>query len=380
MTFSFVTSMNLKCGAGVASTLGDETRNLGFEKVVFVTDPGLRAAGVVDKALHSLSKAGIDAQVFDEVEPNPKDATIENAWDTLKTANPDAVIGFGGGSAMDTAKAMAVLSRNPGRLRDYDGAGKIGNNVLPIIAVPTTAGTGSEVTSNAAITDAKQKYKMSLRSPGLIPVLAMLDPVLLATLPRRIAAESSMDAIIHAAESLVSNKANLVSQALSDQALGYLCPNIRPFVAARDNTPVAEKMLVGSMLAGVVIGNTGTGADHALARALGGTYDLPHGLACSLMFPYVVRFNFIACPEKYRLFAARLGLDVSYHHDSRVCDMLVDELFRLCADLGIPTRLSEVGLTNLAIDDLAEIAQKNSGPNPRETTARDLAGLLEEAA
>jgi alcohol dehydrogenase class IV len=380
MTFSFRTSMNLKCGAGIVSTLGAEMRGLGFGRLVFVTDPGLRASGVVDKALESLSQAGVDFQVFDGVEPNPKDITVENAWETLKSANPDAVIGFGGGSAMDAAKAMAVLARNPGHLRDYDGTGKIGNETLPVIAVPTTAGTGSEVTSNAAITDAKRKYKMSLRSPSLIPCLAMLDPTLLATLPRRIAAESSMDAIIHAAESLVSNKANLVSEALAIQALDYLCPSIRPFVAARNNALVAERMLVGSMLAGTVIGNTGTGADHALGRALGGMYDLPHGLACSLMFPYVVRFNFIASPKKYRLFASKLGLDVSRHHDSMLCDMLVDELFRLCADLGIPTRLSEVGLSDIAVGDLAEIAQKNSGPNPRETTVKDLEALLEQAA
>jgi len=274
---------------------------------------------------------------------------------------------------------MAVLAHNPGHLRDYDGVGKISNQALPVIAVPTTAGTGSEVTPNAAITDVKRKYKMSLRSPSLIPVLAMLDPALLATLPRSIAAESSMDAIIHAAESLVSNKANLVSEALSVQALDHLCPNIRPFIAARNNTPTAERMLVGSMLAGAVIGNTGTGADHALARALGGMYNLSHGLACSLMFPYVVRFNFIANPEKYRLFASKLGLEVSLKNDSLLCDMLVEELFRLCSDLGIPTRLSDVGLNEIAIDELAEIAQKNCGPNPRETTVRDLAGLLEQA-
>lgn len=380
MAFMFRTSINVKCGVGVVDTLGAEVRQLGFKKVLFVTDPGLRAAGISARGLDALIESGIKTEVFDTVEANPRDTTIEAVWDRVKHLNLDAVVGFGGGSAMDSAKAIAVLARNGGRLRDYDAPAPITNGALPVVAVPTTAGTGSEVTPNAAITDAERHYKMSLRSPNLIPVLAILDPSLLATLPARIAAESGMDAIIHAAESYTSNRANMVSEAIAIQAMEYLCPSIRPFVGDRGNLPAAEKMLVGSMLAGTVIGNTGTGADHALARAIGGEYDLPHGLACSLMFPYVVRYNFIACPAKYRRFAQLLGLDVERMNVSRLCDALVEELFRLCADLGIPTKLSEVGITDPAVEKLAAVALKNSEPNPRKTNASDLEKLLREAA
>ncbi|MBW3097198.1 iron-containing alcohol dehydrogenase [Pseudohoeflea coraliihabitans] len=377
--FAFRTSINVKCGRGIVDELGDEVRELGYGRVLFVTDPGLAKTGISARGTDSLKRAGVEYEVFDSIEPNPRDSSMEAVWDSVKDECIEAVIGLGGGSAMDGAKAIAVLARNGGKLNAYDGPGKIKNGALPIVAIPTTAGTGSEVTSNAAITDAARHYKMSLRSPAIIPSLAILDPSLLASLPVKIAAESSMDAIIHGLESYTSNRANSLSEGLSIQSLEYLCPNIRPFVANRADPIAAEKMLIGSMFAGTVIGNTGTGNVHALARALGGIYDLPHGLACSMMFPYVVRFNFIAHPAKYRNFGRILGLPVDRCSDSTVCDLVVGELFRMCADLGIPTTFSEVGLDGIDVAAVSEVAIANSGPNPRTTTRADLESLLLEA-
>lgn len=377
--FTFRTSMNIKCGFGIVDNLGKEVKQMGFSHVLFATDPGLSKAGISARATESLSKNGIAFDVFDTIESNPRDITIEKAWERVKDHPIQAVVGLGGGSALDGAKASAVLATNGGTLSQYDGPDKIKKPALPIIAIPTTAGTGSEVTSNAAITDSARHYKMSLRSPYIIPSLSLLDPGLLATLPEGIAAESSMDAIIHAAEAFVSNRSNALSDALAVEALEYLCPNIRPFIAARSNQAAAEKMLLGSMFAGTVIGNTGTGNDHALARALGGAHDLGHGLACSIMFPYVVRFNFIANPAKYRKFAQLLGLNVTGCSDSASCDMLVEELFRLLSDLGIPHKLSAIGLSDLNVEAVARVAAANSGPNPRTTSAKDLENLLREA-
>ena len=380
MTFSFRTSINVRCSVDAVDRLGEEVRALGLNRVLFVTDPGLARAGISTRGTEALSRAGVEVDVFDAIEPNPRDISIEAAWRARRDFGIQAVVGFGGGSAMDGAKAFAILASNGGRLRDFDGNGAAGKKALPVIAVPTTAGTGSEVTSNAAITDAERRYKMSLRSPSLIPSLAILDPGLLASLPAKIAAESSMDAIIHGLESYTSNRANRLSEGLSLQSLEYLCPTIRRFVANRSDPVVAERMLIGSMFAGTVIGNTGTGNVHALARALGGTYDLPHGLACSLLLAHVVRFNFIAHPGKYRRFAQILGLDVEGRGDSEVCDILVEELFRMCADLGIPTQLSDAGIGNLDIQQVASVAHGNCGPNPRTTTVADLEGLLRQAA
>lgn len=378
-TYAFRTSINIKCGCGSVESIGSELKQMGFKQVYFVTDPGVSKAGLSDRVTEILAKSGVAFSVFDSIEPNPRDTTIEVAWEKVKDRQIQAVVGLGGGSALDGAKASAVLATNGGRLAEYDGVGKIKKPALPIIAIPTTAGTGSEVTSNAAITDTAKHYKMSLRSPHIIPFLSILDPDLLATLPARVAAESSMDAIIHAAEGFLSNRSNDVSDALAIQALEYLCPNIRPFVAARSNTQAAEKMIIGSMLAGTVIGNTGTGNDHALARALGGSRDIPHGLACALLYPYVVRFNFIANPLKYRKIAEVLGLEVSRKSDSAVCDLLVQELFRLLADLGIPHQLSAIGITRDDLLKVAEVGAGNSGPNPRKTSVEDMLALLEEA-
>ena len=381
MSFNFRTGINVKCGAGIVDSLGEEVKRLGYTHVLFCTDPGLSKAGISARGTESLTKAGIQFELYDTVEPNPRDSSIEANWDKVKDKGIQAVIGLGGGSAMDSAKASAVLATNGGKLNQYDGPGKITKPCLPIVAIPTTAGTGSEVTSNAAITDTAKHYKMSLRSPYIIPSLALLDPSLLATLPARIAAESSMDAIIHAVESYTSNRSNILSQGLAVAAMEYLFPNIRPFIGARANSQAAEKMLIGSMLAGTVIGNTGTGADHALARALGGANDMAHGLGCSLMFPYVVRFNFIACPDKYRRVAGLMGLDVAGKSDSAACDMFVEELFRLSKDLGIPTTFSELGIqaADLDIPAIAKVAAGNCGPNPRTVTVTQLEAMLTEA-
>ena len=377
--FAFRTAINVSCGFGAVDGIGDAVKGMGYNRVLFVTDPGLVKAGLAERVTKKLEAAGIGFSIFDTVEPNPRDSSIEAAWEAVKHEPIEAVVGLGGGSSMDAAKAAATLATNGGKLAQYDGAGTIKKPVLPIIAIPTTAGTGSEVTSNAAITDAARHYKMSLRSPYLIPSLAILDPGLLAGLPARIAAESSMDAIIHAAEGFTSNKANALSDSLAVQALEFLCPNIRAFIGRRSNKEAAENMLLGSMFAGTVIGNTGTGADHALARALGGARDTPHGLACALMYPYVVRYNFIADPAKYRKLAQLLGLSVCCLSDSALCDALVAELFRLSDDLGIPTKLSAIGVERSDLPGIAEVAAGNSGPNPRSTSAKELLALLEEA-
>lgn len=378
-TFSFRTSINVQCGCGSVERLGDSVKSMGISHVLFVTDPGLAKAGLSERVTQNLFKHGIGFAVYDTVEPNPRDTAIEAAWENVKDQPIQAIIGLGGGSSIDAAKAAAVLATSGGKLNQYDGPGKITKPALPIIAIPTTAGTGSEVTSNAAITDTARHYKMSMRSPYLIPSLAILDPDLVASLPARIAAESSMDAIIHAAEGFTSNKANALSDALAIQALEALCPNIRPFVGCRANRAVAEHMLLGSMLAGTVIGNTGTGSDHALARALGGARDTAHGLACALLYPYVVRYNFIANPAKYRKLAELLGICTCGMRDAVLCDTLVDELFRLSADLGIPSKLSQIGIEKGDLAGIADVAAGNSGPNPRTTSSKDLLALLEEA-
>ncbi len=378
--YSFKSVLNVRCGFDAIDRIGSELFGLSYQKVFIVTDNGIGKSGILKRLENLLGEKGVKYEVFTEVEPNPRDTTVERAWAQIQDADMDAVIGIGGGSSIDVAKGVAVLGTNEGPIAQYDGPDKVKNLPLPIIAIPTTAGTGSEVTTNAAITNTQTHYKMSIRSPLIIPKLSILDPSLLQTLPAKIAGETGMDAFIHAVEGFVSNRATPISDAFAIEAIRMIAKNIRPFVANRANPEAAESMLIGSMLAGMVIGNTGTGNAHALGRAMGGFFDTPHGLACAFIFPAVVKFNYNANPSKYRLVAEALGVSTRGKPDSKIRNRLTDELAHLSMDLNIPTRLSEIGIPEDTIPKIAEVALQNTGPNPRTTTLEDLVGILKEAS
>lgn len=381
MGFKFQTIYNVRCGAGMLDTLGDEVKAYDPKRVLFVTDAGLKQIGASDRATEILKKAGISYEEYNDVQPNPNDRDIEAHWDKYKNEGIGLIIGFGGGSAMDTAKACAVLATNPAPLKQYHGRDKIKNRPLPIIAIPTTAGTGSEVSMNASIVDAANHFKLSLRSSLIMPSMAILDPTLLASLPQKPAAESAIDAVSHASEGFVARRANQFTDSFAIEALGLLFGNIRQFVGSPANTEAAEKMAIGAMMAGTVFTNAGTGAAHALARALGGLKNTGHGLACGLFTPYVCRYNFIARPHKYRKMLELMGVSTHKMSDPQVCDRLFDELIRLLKDLGLPTKLSEIGVQP---DELEKIAQTGAGndpeaPNPRLTPVPNMLKLLKEA-
>jgi len=377
--FMFRSALNIRCGFGAIKDIGEPLNQMSISRLLIITDLGVRKAGLYDRVKKIITTKGIDVRVFDQVEPNPKDKTVERAWNEVKDWAPEALVGLGGGSAMDAAKGVAVLATNRGSIVDYDGVGTVKKAPLPIIAIPTTAGTGSEVTPNAAITNTDSSYKMSIRSPLIIPRLSILDPELLATMPFNVAAESGMDAFIHAAEGFLSKNSNTISDAIATESLKLICPYLRPFVANRANSEAAEMMILGSMFAGMVIGNTGTGNDHALARAVGGFFDSGHGLTCAILFPHVVRFNFIANPLKYRILAKLMGLNCEKTSDSEVQEILVDELFKWIKVLRMPTKLRELNINENSFDQIAEVASTNTGPNPRVTTKADLFGILKEA-
>ncbi len=381
MSFKFHAAYNVRCGAGTLETLPDELKAFEPRRVLFVTDAGLKKFGVSDRVTDALKKNGISFDEYSDVLPNPTDAGVEGRWQEYKDHDIDVIIGFGGGSAMDTAKACAVLATNGGRLKEYHGRDKIKKRTLPVIAIPTTAGTGSEVSMNASIVDAENHFKLSLRSNLLQPALAILDPTLLASLPQHVAAESAMDAISHASEGFVARRGNVYTNAYAIEALGLLFKNIRPFVGSRSNMEAAQNMAIGAMLAGTVFTNAGTGCAHALARSIGGSHNISHGLGCALFTPYACRYNFIACPDKYRNILELMGVSTVAMSDPQVCDRLFDEMIRLLEDLGIPTRLSQIGIDR---DSLPMIAKTGAGndpeaPNPRPTPKAAMLKLLEEA-
>lgn len=377
MPFSLVAHLNVRAGVGALSQLGDELKKLGLRRAFVVSDPGVEKAGIAERARQVLLGAGLEVDSFSEVEPNPRDVTVERAAQEAARFGADAVVGIGGGSALDAAKGVALLLTNPVRLRECDGVGKVKNAPAFITAVPTTAGTGSEATTNAAITDAEKSYKMSIRSPYLIPCLVVLDPELLTSVPAHVAASSGFDAITHAVEGFLSVRSNPVTDELALICARWLFGSLLPYWSNRGNLAAAERMQWGSCLAGVVISNTGTGNVHALARALGGLYDLPHGLACSLLFPAVFEFNAPSRPEKVCRLARELGLDDGADV-KRATSAVLREVDYMFGVMGMPRRLRDVGVPRDGLSEVARVALGNVGPNPRTTSLEDLIRLLEQ--
>jgi alcohol dehydrogenase len=373
--FQFVANINLRFGSGTAQTLAGELGALGVSKPFVMIDPGVHQGGVAAPILKTLEAAGIAARLFTEIESNPADVTIERAFAVAQKSDCDSVVGIGGGSAMDSAKGVGLLMANGGAIADYDGMNKVKRDLPPVIAIPTTAGTGSEVTANAAVTRASDHYKMSLRSPRLLPKLAIIDPLLLRTLPRGAAAASGLDALTHAIEGFLSVRASPLSDMFALQAMDLLASNVRAFVANPENLEAASSMALGSMLAGLVVSNTGTGNDHALARAIGGLCDVAHGVATAMLLPHVMEFNASARPERYVEIAKAIG--VSVHGSPREVAMhAVDEIRQLLTDLDLPTRLRDVGVPQERLQEVVEVAIKNVGPNPRRTSPQDLSAIL----
>jgi alcohol dehydrogenase len=374
-SFQFVANVNLRFGGGTAQTLAAELGALSVAKPFVMVDPGVFQGGVAAPILKALEAGGIAARVFTEIEPNPTDATIERAFTVAQKGDCDAVVGIGGGSAMDSAKGVGLLMTNGGAIADYDGMNKVKHDLPPVVAIPTTAGTGSEVTANAAVTRATDHYKMSLRSPRLLPKLAIVDPLLLRTLPRGTAAASGLDALTHAIEGYLSVRASPLSDFFALQAMRLLAPNVRAFVANPENLEAASSMALGSMLAGLVVSNTGTGNDHALARALGGLCEMPHGVATAMLLPHVMTFNASARPERYVDIARAIG--VATEGASReVAARAIDEIRQLLVDVDLPTRLRDVGVPQERLPEVVDVAIKNVGPNPRRTSPQDLAAIL----
>jgi alcohol dehydrogenase class IV len=376
--FQFAANINLRFGRGAIAELPGELAALKPKHVFIVTDPGVAKAGLLDALTQGLAQRGIAFELYSDVEPNPRDITIHRGADRARAAGSDVFVGFGGGSAMDAAKGMALLSTNGGEIGQYDGINKVGKDLPFLVAVPTTAGTGSEVTANAALTNSRTHVKMSLRSPRLLPKLAVVDPGLLRSLPRATAATAGLDALSHAIEGYLSVRASPLSDFFALESIRLIGANLRPFVANPENADAASGMALGALLAGLVISNTGTGNDHAIARALGGTFDTPHGLATGVLLPYVMRFNAPARPERYRAIAQALGLSCA-GTDGEVAERACAEVHRMLHDTGVPDRLSQIGVDPSRMAELVDVAIKNVGPNPRRTLPEDLRRLIESA-
>ncbi|MCR5210707.1 MAG: iron-containing alcohol dehydrogenase [Lachnospiraceae bacterium] len=374
--FEFSIPQNVIFGAGSISKLPAVLKSKGYGKVFIISGPHLEKSGLVKKCLDILATENINGDAFTETEGNPCTDTVCKALEAYKECKADCIIAFGGGSPIDVAKAVALLAAYGGDIKDYEGVGTVKGATVPLIAIPTTAGTGSEVTAFSVITDHKRKYKLTVGSPYLIPSYAILDPDLIASVPVGTAAACGIDAMVHAMEAYVSKASSSFSDMFALKALELIGSNIRTYVDNRSEKEAAEAMMLGSLYAGIAFSHARLGNVHAMSHPVSAFFNVPHGVANAILLRSVVEFNKSADTGKYYEIWKRIAED-PVDKGSFTPDMLSEEIKRLNEDLGIPSGLKDVGVSEDKIEAMAKDAMKsgNIKVNPRYTTFDDVVKL-----
>ncbi len=363
------------CSGSIAQLGKIVHEDLQAKNPFLVTDRGVEEAGIPRSVISQLP--GI--QVFNTIEQNPKHLTVDRGGEIVRQSRPDLIVGLGGGSVLDAAKAIALLATNPGNIEDYEGRGKYKIPPLPVLAIPTTCGTASEVTWVSVITHTERKFKMSIKGPLMFPAVALVDPDLLITLPPALVASTGMDALTHAVEAYTVKPASFMTDIFARESLFHIFGSIE--AAYRDiktNSEAREGLMKGSMLAGFAFGNSDVGAVHCLAESIGALYDIAHGVANAILLPYVMEYNFPVSTEKFAEIARIAGIDTE--DDGEAARSLIQKVKDLSCTLNIPS-FKELGINE---NDFPEIAQKsfenNSNPsNPREVLPQDYMDILSTA-
>lgn len=378
---SFNAVKRIVFGAGALRNIGEEIRRHGGSRVWVVTDPGIKAAGLVDKMVAALDNAELPNHVFAEVEPDPRVEVVAQCVSAARSFGPDIVVGFGGGSALDIAKVTAVMLTNTGEVEDYFGMEQVPSPGLPLVLVPTTAGTGSEMTSICVLSDTRNEVKKGIVSEHMYARTALLDPELTLGLPRHVTAMTGMDAFVHALESYTGVRASFLTDTLNLQAIRMIANNLRRAFANGNDIEARTQMLQASCLAGMAFSNTQNGLDHALALAIGGRFHLPHGLLTAFICPWVMEFNLMACPKKFIHIARAFGENTTGLNEMDAAGLAVKAVKRLLDDLEIDYRLSRYDIPREAIPALAKAtigAARLIQNNPRSVTEADIITLLEK--
>ncbi|MCL5109278.1 MAG: iron-containing alcohol dehydrogenase [Chloroflexi bacterium] len=367
-------------GAEAAKQVGQELRALGGGKVLVVTDKGIVKAGLLEGVLASLRKVEMPAVVFEDVEPNPSVPCVEKAFALYQAEKCDCLVGLGGGSSMDTAKAVGVLATNPGKITDYEGMYKVKNSLPPFVAIPTTCGTGSETTFMAVITDLDRKFKFAVGSPLNLPKVALIDPLMLVNLPGPIVAATGMDALTHAVESYTNANVQPVSDALDIQAIRMIGKSLRGAVANGNLNDIAN-MVLGSTIAGMGFTNTRLTLVHAMSHPVSAHAGTPHGIANAILLPYVMEYNLIGATERFAEVAWALGEDTRGLTAMEAAELAVEAVRRLMIDVGIPLSLKAVGVTAEMVPVLADDSMKSGNVplNPRRASRQDVAEIFQRA-
>jgi alcohol dehydrogenase len=378
----FSTTPRIVMGAGSIKTIGTEVRARGAKRVLIVTDKGVIGAGLLKSVEASLKASKIKYAVFDKVEPDPRYEIVADCVETAKKARAQLLIGIGGGSPMDITKTSAIMLTNKGPIGAYFGVNLVPKPGLPIILVPTTAGTGSEVTPIAILSDEGEKLKKGIVSPYLFPTIGILDPELTTGLPPHVTAATGMDALIHAIEAFTSINATSITDMYNLRAMELIYKNIRIAYAKGDNIEARTAMMEGALLAGVGFANAGVTAVHAFAYPIGAEFHIPHGVANTLMLPHVIRFNVLGNLEKFAMLAKPFGLPTEGLDNLQIVDKVIAAIDRLADDIKVPRHLADFGVKEKDIPMLAEGALKSVRllvNNPRNLTLEDAKKIFKAA-
>jgi alcohol dehydrogenase len=381
-TFNFFpVPTDIYFGFGVRHTLPERMKSIGAKHAFIVTDPGIKATGMLDEIADLIRVEGFAVTICDRVKADSSSKLIDSTVGESKDAGADVIVGIGGGSSLDTAKAIAVLGTNPGSCMDYIGLNKVRNKPLPLIAIPTTSGTGSEVTLWSVFTDESRSIKVAIGGLLVYPTIALCDPELTSNLPPHLTSSTGMDALAHAIECYTNNACQPISGALALHAIELIGQHLRSAVLNGRDRSARYGMMLGSTMAGIAMNPTRLGLAHALAMPLG-SWDLcvPHGVALAVTLPVVMKFNYPSAPDRFVDVARALGEPVDNLGRLDAARCAVDAVKKLADDIGIPSSLSSFGLLEKHVRPVVDEAIKsgNVAVNPRLTKAEDLEKILRE--
>jgi alcohol dehydrogenase class IV len=378
----FSTTPRIVMGPGSIKTIGTEVKARDAKRVLIVTDKGVIAAGLLKSIEESFRAAKIKYAVFDKVEPDPRYEIVADCVEMAKKERAQLLVGIGGGSPMDITKTAAIMLTNKGPIGAYFGVNLVPKAGLPIILVPTTAGTGSEVTPIAILSDEGEKLKKGIVSPYLYPAISILDAELTMGLPPHVTAATGMDALIHGIEAFTSVNATGITDMFNLRAIELIYKNIRIAYAKGDNIEARTAMMEGALLAGVGFANAGVTAVHAFAYPIGAEFHIPHGIANTLMLPHVIRFNVLGNLEKFAQLARPFGIPTEGLDNLQIVDKVIAAIDRLADDIKVPRHLAEFGVKEKDIPMLAEGALKSTRllvNNPRNLTLEDAKKIYKAA-
>lgn len=366
-------------GFGAVNQLRDIIKQQGFKNVLIITDRGIVQTGLIEQLTGQMDD--ILYAVYSDTKPNPTVTNCHGALQVLKEINAEAVVAMGGGSSIDVAKAVCLMATNEGPIEGYEGIDTCENDLLPLIAIPTTAGTASEVTTFTVITDEKRQYKFTIGGIRLAPKWALVDPLVTKSLPPHITAATGLDALVHAIESYTSKMANPITKALAREAIRKISANLRQAVYNGDNLEARDNMLMGSLLAGLAFNNTRLGNCHALSHPVSAIYGVPHGVANSILIPHVMEFNSLAAPELFSDIAEDIGENLDGLTLMERAQAAVNAVKKLSKDINIPSDFSSYNVDESQLDRMAKDAllSGNIAVNPRKTSYEDVIELYNKS-